>query len=222
MRALSCRSTPFRIQGNLQSPRITPEGLRITTPQVKYTHMEMPELGENNRHVYLFTDRTFEGDLYVEYEFMPLAPGGLSLLMTHISGMQREDFQTDYPPSEIDGMGYLYSGDIRNYHWEYYRDMNDVRNDCASHAFFKNPFFRPLGYACRPERLAEHRWHKLQYLQEYGHIRCVLDNDVVIDVKDNAFDNNGPIFNFGRIAIRCMITTDLLVHNFGVWTRAVL
>ncbi len=209
----------FRVQGALKAPRITSEGLRITTPQVYYPHAAMPELGENGRHVYLWSRRVFEGDLYVTYEFQPLAPGGLGLFMAHCSGMQREDFMAEYPLSETDDMKYLFGGDVRNYHWEYWRDMNDTRNDVAGHGLMKNPFFRPLGYACRAPRLAEHRWHRLEYLQEGAHIRCVINGDVVIDANDAAFDNNGPVYSYGHIAIRCMITTDILLRGLRVMTR---
>lgn len=209
----------FRVQGRQDAPRITPEGLRITTPQVYYPHAAMPELGENGRHVYLWSRRAFEDDLYVRYEFQPLAPGGLSLFMAHSSGMQREDFMADYPPAETDDMKYLFGGDVRNYHWEYWRDMNDTRNDVAGFGLMKNPFFRPLGYACRSPRLALRQWHRLEYLHENDRIRCVIDGDVVIDARDGGFDNHGPVLNFGHIAIRCMITTDLLVRNLRVLTR---
>jgi hypothetical protein len=209
------------VQGNREAPQITTEGLRITTPPVYYPHAPMPDL-PNRRHVYVWTRRTFEGDLYVSYDFKPLAPGGLSLLMTNCSGMQREDFMRDYPPEDTDDMAYLYGQDVRNYHWEYWRDMNDVRNDCASHALIKNPYFHPLVYACRPERLAIGAWHRLEYLQEAAHIRCVINGDVVLDVHDAPFTNNGPIYNFGHVAIRCMVTTDLLVRDLEVWTRPVI
>jgi len=209
----------LRLQGNTDAVRITPDGLRITTPEAYFQHGPMPGLEGNQKHVYVWTRPVFEGDLYLEYQFMPLRPGGLSLLMTQCSGMQREDFFAEHPLSDTDLMRYLFGGSIRNYHWEYWRDMNDTRNTVASHVLVKNPFYRPLGYACRPQRLAENHWHHLAYLQEDSRIRCVINGDVVLDVTDSGFENNGAVYNFGRIAIRGMINTDLLCRNLRVLNR---
>ena len=47
--------------------------------------------------MYLWTKQSFEGDLYVEFDFKSIRPGGLALLMFQASGMQREDFMKEYP-----------------------------------------------------------------------------------------------------------------------------
>ncbi len=206
----------FYVQGCSSAPSISSEGLLVETPQ---------NIPKHNIHaqdfdqVYLWTDQAFEGDLYVEYEFMPLKERGLSLLMVQASGMQREDFMKDYPLRTNGSMLTVCWEDVRNYHWEYYRQMNDTRNDVASHALIKNPWFKPLGYVCAPYTLDINVWHKLQFFQEGNHIRCIMDGQVVLDVTDDGFTNNGPVLNFGRIAIRCMVRTSVLFRNFKVYNK---
>jgi hypothetical protein len=207
----------FHIQGCVQAPRITTEGLRITTPQADPRH-DFSVLDLN--HVYLWSRDWFEGDLHISYEFQPMRRGGLSLLMTQCSGMQREDFLACHRPRTDGVMRPVCWEDIRNYHWEYYREMDDVRNDVASHAMLKNPWFRPLGFGVHGPRYEPGSWHRLDFVQIGDHIQCAIDGTVVIDARDRADDNNGPILSCGRFAIRCMTRTDLLLRNLRVRTRS--
>lgn len=206
----------FYVQGCLEAPSVTAEGLLVTTPQNIPKHGSVKE---DLDQVYLWSDRTFEGDLYVEYEFKSLKERGLSLLMVQASGMQREDFMADYPLRTNGSMITVFGEDVRNYHWEYYREMNDVRNDVASHALLKNPWGNPIGYRCMTEPIDRSTWHKVQFLQEGAHLRCIMDGMVVIDCVDNAFSNSGPVLNFGRIAIRCMVRTKVIFRNLKVFNK---
>ena len=143
----------FYVQGCHSAPSITDEGLLVETPQNVPRHGRGTE--PDMDQVYLWTDRCFEGDLYLEFEFMSLKEGGLALLMVQASGMQREDFMSDYPLRTNGSMKTVTSEDVRNYHWEFYREMNDVRNDVSSHVIVKNPWLHPMGYVCktgRPEK----------------------------------------------------------------------
>jgi hypothetical protein len=36
---------------------------------------------------------------------------------------------------------------------------------------------------------------------------------------EDAFGNNRPVLLNGRIALRCMMRTDMIVRNLGVWSR---
>lgn len=207
----------FYVQGCPTAPSITKDGLLVETA------MTVPRHGRGSEpdmdQVYLWSDCTFEGDLYVEYEFNALKEGGLGLLMFQASGMQREDFMKDYPLRTDGSMKTVTSEDIRNYHWEFYREMNDVRNEVSSHVLVKNPWFKPMGYVCKTELLRRNEWHKLQLLQEDRHIRCVIDGEIVLDLWDDPYCNNGPVLNFGRIAIRCMVRTRMLFRNLRVYNK---
>lgn len=206
----------FYVQGCPTAPSITEEGLLVSTPQNTPKHGSVPI---DMDQVYLWSDRTFEGDLYVEYEFKSLKEGGLSLLMVQASGMQREDFMADYPLRTNGSMIMVFGEDVRNYHWEYYREMNDVRNDVSSHALIKNPWGKPIGYRCMTSPIDRSQWHKVQFLQEGAHIRCVMDGMVVIDTFDDATTNSGPVLSFGRIAIRCMVRTKVVFRNLKVFNK---
>lgn len=207
----------FYVQGCRNAALVTKDGLLIETPQVIPRHGKgaSPDMDQ----VYLWTDSCFEGDLYLEYEFMSLQEGGLGLLMFQASGMQREDFMKDYPLRTNGSMKTVTSEDVRNYHWEFYGEMNDVRNEISSHVLVKNPWFRPMGYVCKTEVQKRNIWHKLQALQEGDHIRCVIDGETVLDLWDDASTNNGPVLNFGRIAIRCMVRTKLILRNLKVYNK---
>jgi len=207
----------FYVQGCVNAPSITKEGLLVETPNKMPRHNSGS--GPDLEQVYLWTNKNFEGDLYIEYEFMVLKEGGYSMLIFQASGMQREDFMKDYPLRTNGSMKMVFGEDVRSYYWGYYREMNDVRNDVATHFIVKNPWLRPLGYRCMDSSLDKCRWHKLQLLQEGEHIRCAIDDKVVLDVQDNAFNNNGPVLNFGRIAIRCMVRTKILFKNFRIYNK---
>lgn len=207
----------FYVQGKTDAPSITDEGLYIETRQDLVTNK-----GAGHRDtdaVYLWTGDFFEGNLYLEYEFKPLQKDGLSLLMLQSSGMQREDFMKDYPLRTDGSMHMVCWEDVRNYHWEYFRNVVDVRNDVASHAMIKNPWLAPIGYSCMDKPLEINKWHKLQFLQIENHLRCVIDGKVVLDVYDRADMNKGPVLNAGRIGIRCMIRTKLLIRNMKVYNQ---
>jgi hypothetical protein len=254
------------VQGPTDAPKITPEGLRITTPLQRPTLGVTPgwstaagNLGRKDpnadpltpsgffdqygngvsdkvpterlapagtfrageprdmEQVYVWLRDWFEGDIHVEYEFMPLRQEGLSLLMLQCAGMQREDFMVDDPLRTNGSMRTVCWENVRNYHWEYYRNILDCRRDLASHVLVKNPRSLPLAMGYQ-QLLRLHEWHRLVFHQDGGHLMGAIDDEVVIEAQDNPFFGQGPINNCGHIAIRCMIRSDLLVRNLKVWT----
>ncbi len=207
----------FYVQGMTSATRITDEGLCVQTDPRPPGHTTDGE--EKNKHVYLWTDRPFEGDLYVRYEFNPLADGGLGLLMFKASGMQGEDFMAEYPLRTDGSMKMVCWEDVRNYHWEFHRRMNDVRNDGESHALLKNPTMFPLAYRCFIEPQALGTWHRLELVMEGGRIRGAIDGRQVLEATDHSDVNSGPVYFGGRIAIRCMTRTKMLFRNLTVMTR---
>lgn len=210
----------FYIQGCKDAASITPEGLCITT------HMQRTEQAIHEKpnsydpdQVYFWLKEWLEGDIAIEYEFMPLKENGLSLLMFQASGMRWEDFMKDYPLRTTGSMRMVHGENVRNYHWEYFREMDDVRHDVDSNILVKNPWGYPLAYQCLPERLTQGVWHKLQLVQEGRRIRGMLDGKVVFDVEDSSANNAGPVLNSGHMAIRCMWKTIFCVRNLKVYHK---
>ena len=203
----------FYVQGKAEDLRITDDGLLVETVNKEMNRAVLED------QVYLWTHKTFEGDLYVEYEFKPLRPAGLSLLMVQASGMNREDFMADYPLRTSGRMTTVYGEDVRNYHWEYYREMADMRNDVENSALMKNPFSYPLSFGARNTPVAIGQWHKLQFRQIGNQLVGAIDGVMMVEFEDNGFTNNGPVYNYGHIAIRCMLRTKMLFRNVNVYSR---
>lgn len=203
----------FYVQGFQDAPSVTEDGLLIETPN-------LPQQGNTiEKQVYMWPLQRFEGDIYIEYEFKPLRKGGLSLLMAQCSGMNREDFMKDYPLRTNGNMGTVLAQGVRNYHWEYYREMNDVRNDVASGGLVKNPYFYPLSYGTFKENLKNNEWHKLQFLQRGNTIIGAIDGKILVSGTDDANLNNGPVLSSGYMAIRCMVRTKILFRNLKVYNK---
>jgi hypothetical protein len=227
----------FYIQGKQDGHWITPDGLRGETHPDKIRTEDMVLRGGKRNlwamakephsawsrfdqwQVYFWTWQVFEGDLAVEYDFMPLDNDGLSLLIVQASGLQREDFMKDYPLRVSGHMSLIHQEDVRNYHWEYYREIADSRQDVANSALFKNPWLHPLAFQCQRERAAKNQWHRLRFLQEGARLRGSIDGEQLFDVTDRAFINQGPVLRNGHIAIRCMCQTKMMFRNLRVWNR---
>lgn len=210
----------FYIQGCKDAANITPEGLLIST-HMERTPSAIPVTFRDYDpdQVYFWMKEWLEGDVAVEYEFMPLKENALSLLMIQASGMHREDFMKDYPLRTTGSMRMVHGENVRNYHWEYFREMDDVRHDINSNILVKNPWGYPLAYQCLPERLEKGKWHKIQLVQENWRLRGTMDGRLVFDVYDSPATNTGPVLNCGHIALRCMWKTRLLVRNIKVYSR---
>jgi hypothetical protein len=109
----------------------------------------------------------------------------LSLLLTQASGLQGEDFMADYPRRTTGSMSMVCWENIRNYHWEYYREVPDVPAGSASSGLIKNPWTTPLAYRCEPKPTAQQQWHRLEFLQEGKRLRGAIDGTLVFDVEDD-------------------------------------
>lgn len=213
----------FFVQGCNSAPRITPEGLEIKTPDLegwRYFQVAANQ-GQirDQRNVYLWHYDWNEGDLHVQFEFKSLRRGGLALLMANCSGMQGEDFLRDYALRTTALMKTVCWEDVRNYHWEFYREMVDTRNDIVSHAMLKNPWFTPVAYQTEARQWELDRWYRFDYVQEGGRIRGAIDGTLVIDTKDQSGTPTGPLLRRGHCALRCMSRTHLLVRNWRIRSR---
>lgn len=211
----------FFNQGCATAVDFQAEGLRIHTPGLeRFFKTRTDAEGETDMaRMYLWTRRVFEGDLHVSVEFQLLNHGGLALLMVQAAGMNGEDFLADYPLRTNGAMRCVCWEDICNYHWEFYREMLDTRNDLVSHAMLKNPWYKPMTFQMEPRRWELNRWYRLEFLQTGNRLRGSIDGIQVIDVTDSSFENNGPVFRHGHIALRCMMRTDLMFRNLHIRTR---
>lgn len=205
----------FYIQGEVASvkPNGHPEGLLIETPDVS------SESHNRERQVYIWSHQTFEGNIYVEYEWKSLKPGGLSLLMVNASGMAREDFMKDYPKKTSGTMRTVHGENVRNYHWEYYREMFDVRNDVGTAFSRKNPFSFRHGFGSYDKPFALYEWHKAQFLVIEGKILAAIDGKVVMEIDDSSRTNTGCILNYGNIALRVMFHSKMVFRNLKVYNE---
>ncbi len=209
----------FYVQGNTDSPHITDEGLLINT-----TNNEIPlydEDGErmDKNNMYLWSEKSFEGDLYAEFEFMPKVHNGFGIAIFQASGLQREDFMNDYKRRKTGTMSMLLWENVRSYSWGFFREMDDVRDDVETHIFMKNPWIRPLGFQCGAKRMELNKWYKAQFIQEGNHIRAILNGRVLLDVYDDSFTNSGPVLGGGHFALRCMKRTQMMFRNLKIYNK---
>jgi hypothetical protein len=109
---------------------------------------------------------------------------------------------------------------VSNYHWEYYRKMEDVRNDVASHVLVKNPYLQPLAYQALSESIAVGEWHTLRLVHEGDRVRGAIDGKQLFDVRDDPFAGFGPTLRTGTIGIRCMWGSDMLFLDLKIWTKS--
>ena len=211
----------FYIQGCTDAPRVTEEGLLVETPvprEPPYHFFNDPAMAAKSQ-VFLHTWKTFEGDLAFEVDFKILKEEGLSFVMIHSSGMQREDYMKDYPLRTTGSMDMAFKENVRNYHWEFYRDMDGIRKDRATSLLFKNPRLHALAYQVLPERLPLHTWHKLQFIQDGRRFRGAINGQTVFDVTEPAGDPSGGTYNFGHLSLRNMFKTKFLWKNLTVYAR---
>ncbi len=207
------------VQGDTTAHRVTPEGLRVETPP------EPPRFAgawtANKIENYFWTDRAFEGDICVEFDFKLHRRNGLALVMIQASGMQREDFMADHPLRTGGEMSMVCWENVRNYHWEFFREIDNCRNDVQSHLVVKNPWMAGLAYQCRPDYLSQETWHRLRWVQEGSRLRGWVDDVQIFDVLDRPDTNNGPVLSFGRVALRCKYKTAMTFANLRIRTRQI-
>jgi len=205
----------FYIQGEVGSVKPTghPEGLLIETPPVSF------EKKNRNQQVYIWTNQVFEGNLYVEFEWMTLKSNGLALLMVNASGMAREKFMEDYPKRTSGQMWMVYKEDVRSYHWEFFREQHDTRNDIGTSFSRKNPFFFRNGFGSFDKPYMPLEWHKAQILVIDGKVTAAIDGKITMEFTDDSRTNTGCILNTGNIAIRCMLNSKMVFRNLKVYNE---
>jgi hypothetical protein len=113
----------------------------------------------------------------------------------------------------------VFGENVRNYHWEFLHEMNDVRNDVATAFSRKTPFAFRNGFGSAPGPLAIGEWHRAQIVQRGGQIRGALDGKVLLEIDDSSYTNSGCVLNYGHIGIRCMVHTSIVLRNLKVYTE---
>ncbi|MCF6270840.1 MAG: DUF1961 family protein [Melioribacteraceae bacterium] len=192
---------------DLHVVKITDEGLLIDTP----------DFSDHETRMYLWSPVTFEGDQWIEFEFMPEEDDGLMLLLVASSGPQRNDFIDDNQISKSGKMGFLI-GQNRNYHWELMRKYPDLRKNVETQFFAKNPWGKMMHYGAA-DRIEVGKWHKLRFVLIGNRLHGSIDGKTVFDVEDKFDINNGPVLDFGRIGFRHMYNTTVRYRNFIVYER---
>jgi hypothetical protein len=132
--------------------------------------------------------------------------------------MQREDMLLDHPRRVTGSMQTIIGDRIRNYHWEFFRRAVDVRGDLGTQVLIKNPWYMPLGMSARPA-FVPGEWYRLLFLQEGNRLRGAINGEWVLDVRDTALANHGPVFNSGRIGLRLMYQTRICLRALKIWNR---
>jgi len=219
----------FFVQGYGNGVEVTDEGFHIKTPSMEEANRstgigkawtDIPgKPAMDMTRMYLWTRQSFEGDLYFSMDIKILEHGGLSLLLLQAAGMQGEDFMEDYFLRTNGSMVTVYGEDVRNYSWEYYREMVDIRNDRATHHIGKNPWSKPLDAQVENRAWELNRWYRVEFLQEGAHLRGAIDGVTVLDAMDSGFTGQGPVLHNGHIAVRFMMRTNVLIRNLRVMNR---
>ena len=75
-----------------------------------------------------------------------------------------------------------------------------------------------MGLAVIPS-IEVNRWHALLFVKEGDRIRTAIDGQWVFDVRDDPLNNNGPVFNYGRVGLRLMYQTRMRFRDMKIWTR---
>lgn len=214
----------FYVQGMVSAVRVESEGLRLTTaPSRSEIPPKPPDWPEDEPYdvaqVYLWLEEYFTGDFAIEYEFKSLQRHGLGLLITRAAGLHGENFLESQKRRITGAMRMVCWENVRNYHWEYYRQMEDTRNDTATHVLMKNPYYKPLRYQAMPDRLEVGTWHTLRFVHEGKRIVGTVNGLVVFDIEDDPMAGFGPVLRSGTMALRCMWGTDMIFRNLRIWNK---
>ena len=187
--------------------KVTEKGLLWETPNIIHTESRG----------YLWCPFQPEGDQCIEFEFQLLSPKGLALLIICASGTKGEDIILDQGLRKTGSMSDM-NVNYRNYHWEYVRRVEAMRTDVETQYVNKNPWAKSLFVGCT-DRLEQNRWIKIRFMKTGKKLTGYLDGKLIFEVEDNAFDNNGPVFNSGRIVLRQMYATSMMYRNFEIYQK---
>jgi hypothetical protein len=182
-------------------------------------YWETPDVIDNESRSYLWCPKKVEGDQWIEFEFQLISPKGLALLMMCASGMQGEDIIDDHGLRKTGSMSEM-NNTYRNYHWEYVRRVEAMRSDVETQYVNKNPWGKSLYIGCIP-RLEQNRWIKIRYIKIGNKLFGSIDGKTVFEIEDNAYDNNGPVLNSGRVVLRQMYNTAMRYRNFMIYQRKI-
>ncbi len=216
----------FQVQG-LQHGIIqtTDQGIQVRSSPIHGSKIAKPETWDSSKEPwdpaqgYLWLKNYFCGDCAIEFEFLSAQRHGLALLLSRAAALQGEDFLKHQALRQTGAMTTVCWDKVRNYHWEYYRQMEDCRNDVASHVLVKNPYLRPLAYQDMSAMLEVGTWHRLQWIHEENRIRGAINGQTVFDVQDDPFRGFGPVFRTGTFGLRAMWDTDITYRNLKVWVK---
>lgn len=166
----------------------------------------------------LWGPESYEGDLFLQYDFRVERDSGLALVTFNASTLSRQDVLEDrnYP---VTGSMQTILSNVRNYWWEYMRRTPPVRHDVSTQILAKGPHNAPALGAEITDVPTVDTWHTLTVTKDGDRIRCGIDDELVFDVTDSAFSGQGGSYNVGRIGLRHMQKTRVRYRNLAVYTR---
>lgn len=180
-------------------------------------YWETPDIIDKESRGNLWCPVKVEGDQWIEFEFELISKKGLALLMMCASGMQGEDIIEDQGLRQTGSMSDM-NRNYRNYHWEYMRRVEAMRTDVETQYVSKNPWGKGM-YVGSVPKLEQDRWIKIRFIKIDNKLYGSLDGKTVFVIKDNAFNNNGPVLNSGRVVLRQMYSTTMRYRNFVIYTK---
>ncbi len=180
-------------------------------------YWETPDIIDAESRGYLWCPAKVEGDQWIEFEFQLVSPKGLALVMMCASGMQGEDIIEDHGLRKTGSMGDMLAN-YRNYHWEFVRRVEAMRTDVETQYVSKNPWGKSLFIGCVP-RLEQNHWIKVRFIKIGNKLYGSFDGKTVFEAADNAYDNNGPVLNSGRVVLRQMYNTAMRYRNFVIYQK---
>ncbi len=180
-------------------------------------YWETPDIIDTESRGYLWCPAKVEGDQWIEFEFQLVSPKGLALVMMCASGSRGEDIIEDHGLSKTGSMGDMLAN-YRSYHWEFVRRVEAMRTDVETQYVSKNPWGKSLFVGCVP-RHEQNRWIKIRFIKIGNKLYGSFDGKTVFDVTENAYDNNGPVLNSGRVVLRQMYNTAMRYRNFVIYQK---
>jgi len=84
----------------------------------------------------------------------------------------------------------------------------------------KNPFLYPLCFGSWSTTVDHELWYKLQFLRIDNKLLGSINGTIMLAFTGDGFNNNRPVYDFGRIAIRCLLHSELLFRNLKVYNQS--
>jgi len=179
-----------------------------------WMRMESEEPGVkdvNCGHMVLWCDREFPDSFMAEWDVRVVADH-IIIVFFAAKGEDGTDFLgADYPERHGEFIHYI-KGKIKSYHISYQsgggRGISNLR---------KNNKFYLIGTGPAGIGPEDRQIHRICLVKVHDHIQLHVDNQLIIDCKDDDSERYGPPHGGGRIGFRHMRGGIADYRNFNVW-----